>query len=280
VIVGEVNVSGDTNGIPLMGLGTFGRTGLEGLGVICAAIDIGYRHIDTAQIYDTEANVGKAIAESGIAREEFVITTKVTFSNFSRNAFRPSLARSLDQLAVDRVDLTLLHWPSPGNTVPLNVYLDELARAKADGLTRMIGVSNFTISLLEKAELLLGIGEIATNQVEVHPFFQNSKLADWCQRHGIVVTAYVPLAKGKVTGDPTLREIADRHGAAPTQIALAWTIQRGIAVIPASGKVDRAKSNFESSRVRLSESEVKRIDNLDRGLRLINPDFSPEWDKE
>ena len=158
--------------------------------------------------------------------------------------------------------------------------MDELAQAKANGLTRAVGVSNFTIPLLERTVELLGSGAIVTNQVELHPFLQNRRLSEWCGRHGIQMTAYVPLAKGKTAQDPTLSEIAGRHEAEPTQIALAWAMQQGIAVIPASSNATRLRSNFEAATIRLGGDDLRSIARLDRNERIIDPDFAPVWDTE
>lgn len=267
-----------TNTIPPMGLGTWGRRGREGEEAILAAIGLGYRHLDTAQSYGTEESVGPAVERSGLTREAVFVTTKIAQANLTRDRLRPSLRESLDRLRMDRVDLTLIHWPSPGDEVPLAEYLEELARAKSEGLTRLIGVSNFTIALLEKAEAILGPGAIACNQVEVHPFLQNRALRAYCASQGITVTAYSPLAKGKVAEDPVLIRIAERHGVIASQAGLAYLLQRGLVVIPASGDPGRLRSNFEAQNVRLSQDELKAIDALDRGERLIAPANGPAWD--
>lgn len=271
-------LDGPTAPLPPMGLGTWGRTGPDGVAAIGAALSIGYRHIDTAQSYDTEANVAAALAESGLARDAVFVTTKVATGNLAHDRFLPSLRRSLDTLRVDRVDLTLIHWPSPGDAVPFASYVEDLARAKADGLTRHIGVSNFTIAHLERAEALIGAGAIVNNQVEAHPFLQNRRLRAWCAAHGVAVTAYVPLAKGRVADDPVLRDIAARHGATPSQVALAWEIARGLAVIPASGSPARLTENFAATALTLADSDLARIDALDRGERIIAPGNGPAWD--
>jgi 2,5-diketo-D-gluconate reductase B len=264
--------------IPQMGLGTYGRTGDDGLKAIRAGLEIGYRHIDTAQSYDTEGVIGQALSQSGIARDDVFITTKVAMGNLSRERFLPSLRESLDRLRTDRVDLTLIHWPSAGDAVPFAEYMTSLAAAQEQGMTRLIGVSNFTIAHLEQARSLLGAGMIVNNQVEVHPFLQNRKLCEYCARNGIAVTAYVPLAKGRVSEDPTLRRIAERHGVLASQVALAWLMSRGLVVIPASAKREHMQSNFEASLMRLSDDDIDAIDGLDRGERIIAPSNGPAWD--
>lgn len=272
------DATGATAPLPPLGLGTYGRTGAAGLAALVAALEIGYRHLDTAQSYDTEANVAAALQASGLKREAVFVTTKVATANLGRDRFRPSLRQSLDQLAMDRVDLLLIHWPSPGDAVPFESYIEDLARAKADKLARHIGVSNFTIAHLARAEALLGPGQIVNNQVEVHPFLQNRRLRAWCAAHGVVVTAYVPLAKGRVAADPVLQAIAAKHGATASEVALAWELARGLVVIPASGNRERLVSNFAAKDMMLDADDLGRIDALDRDERIIAPTGGPAWD--
>jgi 2,5-diketo-D-gluconate reductase B len=268
-----------TNGpVPLMGLGTYGRTGEEGARAILAGLELGYRHIDTAQSYDTEAGVGWALRASRIPRGDVFLTTKVATGNLARDRFLPSLRESLDRLGVEQVDLALIHWPSHGDAVPFAEYVEALGEARALGLTRLIGVSNFPVALLERASAILGPGAIVNDQVEVHVYLQNRKLCAYCARRGITVTAYVPLAKGRVAHEPLLRRIAARHGALPSQIALAWLMQQGIAVIPASSRREHMAANLKAQDIRLCEEEMAAIGGLDRGERIIDPATAPAWD--
>lgn len=264
--------------IPPMGLGTYGRTGKDGLEALLQGLEIGYRHLDTAQTYDTESNVGEALARSGLPREEVFVTTKIAGSNLRREHFGGSLENSLKALRIDQVDLTLIHWPSHGDEVPFGHYIEELALAKQRGLTRLIGVSNFPIALLEKSQALLGADEIAANQVEIHPYLQNVALVDYCLSNGMTPTAYLPLARGKVAEDTVLTDIAQRHGAEASQVALAWLLQRGIAVIPASSNRERMRSNFEATSLHLSDDDMAAIAALNRDNRMISPQFAPAWD--
>ncbi len=264
--------------VPLMGLGTWLRTGEDGLRALIDGIAIGYRHLDTAQSYGTEENVGRAVRASGVPREDFFIVTKVADTNLARRDFLPSLRRSLDIARLDRFDMTLIHWPSHRDGVPFEVYMTALAEAKAEGLTRLIGVSNYTISLIERSVALLGPGEIATNQVELHPYLQSHRLAAACRAHGVQVTAYMPLAKGRAAGDPVLQDIGAAHGVGAAAAALAWLMQKGIAVIPASGKPEHMRANFAATGILLSEEEVRRVDTLDRGDRIVDPAKAPAWD--
>ncbi|WIY54543.1 aldo/keto reductase [Devosia sp. YIM 151766] len=264
--------------IPRLGFGTYGRNGPEGVEAILAALETGYRHLDTAQTYDTEREVGQAVSRSGLDRQEVFVTTKISTENYGEGALLPSLRQSLDQLQLDQVDLTLLHWPAPNGSVPLAQYLGQLVEAKEAGLTRLIGVSNFTIGLIEEAQRLVGKGRLATNQFELHPYLQNRKLADYCQREDILVTCYLPIAHGTLAGDLVLEQIAASHGATVAQVALAFERSKGYASIPTSSKPDRIRENFASQKVELSKEEMARIEMLDRNGRRINPDWGPAWD--
>ena len=269
----------DVNGIPPIGLGTWLRTGEDGYGAIRTAIDLGYRHLDTAQTYGTEENVGRAVRDSGLPRADLFVVTKVTNANLRRHRFLPSVQESLDKMGLDYIDLTLIHWPSADEEVPLAEYMEELAEAKAAGLTRLIGVSNFTVAHLDEAVAIIGDGEIATNQVEYHPFLQCPRLTAGCARLGISIAAYMPLAKGGVSRDPTLIAIGIAHGILPSTVSLAWLLQKGMIVIPASSKPEHMKANLTAASVRLSTEEMAAIDKLDRGERIINPmGLAPAWD--
>ncbi|WP_180900534.1 aldo/keto reductase [Martelella soudanensis] len=264
--------------IPKLGLGTFGRTGEDGLTALLSAIEIGYRHIDTAQSYGTEENVGRAIARSGLARDAFFVTTKVADTNLAKGDFMPSVEKSLETLALDHVDLLLIHWPSAKDAVPFEDYMEALAEAKARGFARNIGVSNFPIGHLKRAEALLGKGVLATDQVEIHPFLQSPKLRDHARGIGMPLTAYMPLAKGRVSNDPLLSEIATRHGVTAAAVALAFLMEEGHIVIPASSNAGRLRENYASLSVNLSADDMTAIRGLDRGMRLIDPDKAPDWD--
>jgi 2,5-diketo-D-gluconate reductase B len=182
-------------------------------------------------------------------------------------------------MKLNYVNLTLIHWPSADDEVPLGEYMEGLAEAKAAGLTRLIGVSNFTVAHLDEAVAIIGEGEIATNQVEYHPFLQCPRLTAGCARLGIPITAYMPLAKGGVSRDPTLIAIGIAHGVLPSTVSLAWLLQKGMIVIPASAKPEHMKANLMAASVRLTASEIAAIDKLDRGERIIDPaGLAPAWD--
>lgn len=265
--------------IPAFGLGTFRLKDQVVIDSVRNALDVGYRAIDTAQIYGNEAEVGQALAESGVPRQDVFLTTKIWISNFRREALRASLQESLGKLRTDAVDLTLIHWPSPKEEVPMVEYLGALAQAQADGLTRQIGISNFTIDLTRQAVEILGADAIATNQIEVHPYLQNRALIAYLREQGIHVTAYMSLAYGEVLKEPVMQAIAERHGATPAQVALAWALQQGYAVIPSSTKRENLAANLKAAEVKLDDEDMARIATLDRGHRLANPEgIAPAWD--
>lgn len=267
-----------TSTLPALGLGTFRLKDQQVIDSVRNGLDLGYRHIDTAQIYGNEAEVGQAMADSGVPRDDLFVTTKIWTENLSRDKLLPSLKESLHKLRLDQLDLTLIHWPSPQDELPVADYLQALAEAKAQGLTRLIGISNFTIAHMEQAIAAVGAEAIATNQVEIHPFLQNRKVVDFARAKGIHLTAYMPLAYGKVMEDATLLEIAGRHGVSAAQVALAWSLQQGFAVIPSSTRRENLAANLQAQQLTLSEAEMQAIAALDRGERLANPGFAPQWD--
>ncbi|KAB7631203.1 2,5-didehydrogluconate reductase DkgB [Stenotrophomonas rhizophila] len=265
--------------IPAFGLGTFRLKGQTVIDSVRNALDVGYRAIDTAQIYENEAEVGQAIAESGVARDDLFLTTKIWIANFHHDALLESLRESLRKLRTDHVELTLIHWPSPKDAVPMAEYLGALAEAKSQGLTRQIGISNFTIAQTRQAIAILGADAIATNQIEVHPYLQNRALIAFLKEQGIHVTAYMSLAYGEVLKDPVIQAIAAHHRATPAQVALAWALQQGFAVIPSSTKRDNLAGNLLAAELRLSDEDMAQIATLDRGHRLANPEgIAPAWD--
>ena len=265
--------------IPKFGVGTFRLQGQVVIDSIRNALDVGYRAIDTAQIYGNEAEVGQAIAESGINRDELFLTTKIWVDNYSPAKLVSSLQESLQKLRTDRVDLTLIHWPAPDNGVALSDFMGALAQAKVQGLTRQIGVSNFNIALTEQAIAAVGAGEIATNQIELSPYLQSRKLTAYLQAQGIAVTSYMTLAYGKVLQDPVLAEIAAKHQATVAQVALAWALQLGYSVIPSSTKRENLASNLKAQQLRLDAEDMARIAQLERNGREVNPEGrAPVWD--
>ena len=267
--------------VPAFGLGTFRLKDQTVIDSVRNALAVGYRAIDTAQIYGNEAEVGQAIADSGVPRDDIYLTTKVWITAFKRDALLASLRTSLEKLRTEYVDLALIHWPSPNDKVdvPMEEYLAALAEAKAQGLAREIGISNFTIAQTRKAIGILGAGAIATNQIEIHPYLQNRLLVKFLQDNGIHITAYMSLAYGEVIKDPVIQAIAGRHQATPAQVALAWALQQGFSVIPSSTKRENLASNLLAQDLHLDADDMAAIAALDRNGREVDPPgLAPAWD--
>ena len=263
--------------IPFLGAGTFRLKGDDAYQSVITALELGYRHIDTAQIYGNEQDVGRAIRDSGIKAKELFVTTKIWTEFLSKNKLKASLEQSLEKLQLDQVDLTLVHWPLP-DEVPVQSYVEALAEVKQAGLTRLMGLSNFTIAQTKAAIDAVGVAELATNQVEVHPFLQNPKLVDFLKEQGIQITAYMPLAYGKVLAEPLIQQIAAQHQVTAAQVALAWSLQQGFVVIPSSTKRANLAQNLAALELKLTADNMSLLAGLDRNERLANPDFAPAWD--
>jgi diketogulonate reductase-like aldo/keto reductase len=243
------------------------------------ALACGYRHIDTARKYGTEQWVGEAIRASGVPREEIWVTTKVTEENAKADDFARSVETSLETLGLDHVDLLLIHWPQPG--VPLEETLGALARAKRDRLARHIGVSNFTIALLDEAVAKCP-EPLVTNQIEYHCYINQDRLLAACRKHDLLVTCHAPLARGAMLDDPVILEIAAAHGKSAAQVALRWTVQQpGIGVVPRALEISEIEENIALFDFILSDAEMDRIGRLkERHLRVIDPEVRrPAWDE-
>lgn len=265
--------------IPAFGLGTFRLKDDVVIASVKTALELGYRTIDTAQIYDNEAAVGQAIEESAVPRDELFITTKIWIENLSPEKLIASLEESLQKLRTDYVDLTLIHWPSPNGTVAVEAFMPALLEAKKQGLTRQIGISNFTIPLMERAIAAVGAENIATNQIELSPYLQNRKVVEWATQHGIHITSYMTLAYGKALKDEVIAGIAAKHNATPAQVILAWAIGEGYAVIPSSTKRENLASNLKAQDLQLDAKDRQAIAALDCNDRLVSPEgLAPEWD--
>jgi len=262
--------------MPALGLGTFELTGAEGIASIRSAIEYGYRHIDTAIRYGNEAEVGKAIRESGIPRDEIFVTTKIWFDSLASETVHQRIGESLERLQMDQVDLLLVHWP--GTEVPMGETLAAFAEVRAAGQTRSIGVSNFTTALLDEAINVHG-AELVTNQIEYHPLLAQPKLLPALRNAGMILTAYLPLARGAVFKEEVIQEIGRRHGKSAAQVSLRWLLQQdGVAAIPRSSKIENIRSNFDIFDFELDEAEMAQIAGLDRQERMVDFEWSPEWD--
>jgi len=243
------------------------------------ALAVGYRHIDTARKYGSEHWVGEAIRGAGVAREDLWVTTKVTEEDARANDFAQSVEVSLETLGLDYVDLLLIHWPQP--KVPLEETIGALARAKQQGLTRNIGVSNFTVALLDEA-IAKSPEPLFTNQVEYHAYLRQDKLLAACARHGMTMTCYAPLARGSILSDPVLCEIARTHGKTAAQVALRWLVQQPmVAVVPRALQVTEIEENIDLFDFELTGEEMIRIGELrDRNMRVVDPEIRrPAWDE-
>jgi 2,5-diketo-D-gluconate reductase B len=264
--------------IPHIGLGTFRLQGEQAYDSVSMGLAAGYRHVDTAQIYGNEAEVGRALADSGLARADVFVTTKVWTEHLAAPALVASLKESLHKLRLEQLDLALVHWPSPQEEVPLRETMQALLEARELGLTRAIGVSNFTVAHMREAVDTVGAHNIATNQVELHPYLQNRAVAAFAREAGIHLTAYMPLAYGKATRDPVIAAIAERVKATPAQVTLAWLLHKGYAVIPSSTRRANLEGNLAAPGIALSAADMAAIDALDANERIANPDFAPRWD--
>jgi 2,5-diketo-D-gluconate reductase B len=272
------NVNQSQSKIPSLGVGTFRLKDEEAYNSVTMALEVGFRHIDTAQIYGNEEAVGRAIKDSAVAREDLYVTTKVWNDKLNKASFVDSVKESLAKLQLDYVDLLLIHWPSPENGESMEEYLGELLKVKTLGLTKEIGISNFTVAQVEQAVGILGEGVIATNQVEVHPYLTNDKVRAVCDKHGIVVTGYMPFAVGKVLKDDTIVAIAEKHGVSAAEVVVAWELANGLVTIPSSTKRKNLETNFKALELTLDAEDIAKIDALDCGDRQATPDFAPEWD--
>ncbi len=269
----------NTTTIPAFGLGTFRLKDQVVIDSVKTGLELGYRLVDTAQIYGNEAEVGQAIAESGVPRDDLFITTKIWTANYAKDKLVPSLKDSLAKLRTDHVDLTLIHWPSPNNEVPVAEFMGALRDARTQGLTTRIGISNFNIALMKEAIAAVGAENIATNQIELSPFLQNRKVVDFARSQGIHITSYMTLAYGKALKDPVIEATAKAHRATPAQVVLAWAMQLGYAVIPSSTKRENLASNLLAQQLTLSDADMAQIAALDRNERLTSPEgLAPAWD--
>jgi 2,5-diketo-D-gluconate reductase B len=262
--------------IPAIGLGTWELSGRACARLVEQAVRLGYRHIDTAQVYENEREVGEGLRASRVKRDEVFVTTKIWTNHFAPNDLERSTKESLTKLRLSEVDLLLLHWPNPH--VPLSETLGALAHAKQLGMAKHIGVSNFTVALIEEA-LAACPEPLVCDQVEYHPYLDQTKVREACAQHGMALVAYSPVAKGRVKGDATLTQIGRAHGKTAAQVCLRWLVQQNVSAIPRTSKIERLSENIEIFDFELSEEEMGKISQMGSAKgRLTDFGFAPKWD--
>jgi 2,5-diketo-D-gluconate reductase A len=255
----------DGRSIPQLGFGVFQIEPEETAEAVVRALDVGYRHIDTAQMYENEREVGEGVASSDVDRGDVFVTSKLSNAHHRPDDARRTFDETLERLGSDYVDLFLVHWPLPtlydGDFVSTWKTMEEF---HADGRARSIGVSNFEVDHLERLAAECDVAP-AVNQIELHPYFQNEEVRGYGDEHGIATQAWSPIAQGQVLDDETIGEIAERAGRTPAQVILRWHVQRGNIVFPKSTTPARIEENFALFDFELEPDDVSRIDALDRG---------------
>jgi 2,5-diketo-D-gluconate reductase B len=260
--------------IPAIGFGTWRLWGRDCEDGVADALAAGYRHVDTAAMYDNEHEVGRGLRAGGVDRTDVWLTTKVWIDALEPGPLHASLEGSLRRLGVDHVDLLLIHWPNP--EVPLERTLNAMTTLRAEGKTREIGVSNFPSTLFRDA---LDLAPVIVNQVEYHPFLSQEALLRVCAERDVALTAYRPLGKGEVAHDPVMREIADARGKTAAQVALRWLIEQPrVSAVAKSASPERRRENLDVFDFELTPEERARIDALPKNRRYVNEAWAPEWD--
>jgi 2,5-diketo-D-gluconate reductase B len=262
--------------VPRLGLGTFRMQGSACRAAVESALALGYRHIDTAEMYGNEEAIGAAIAASTIARKDLHVTTKVWNDNLAPDAIRRAFDASLKKLRLDQIDLYLVHWPARGMNLP--AMFETLMKLKQEGRTRAIGVANFNVALLKKVVEEIK-APIACNQVEYHVMLDQTVLRKYLASKAIPLVAYCPLAQGRVASNETLLAIGKKHGASAAQVALKWLLdQDGVAAIPKASRAESQRANLDALHVGLDDEDRQAIASLPKDLRCVSPGFAPAWD--
>lgn len=267
----------DTQGvaIPRLGFGTYRMPGEAARPAVESALALGYRHIDTATMYENEAAVGAAIAASGVPRDELFVTTKVWHDQLAPEALRRAFETSLGKLGLDYVDLYMVHWPA--RDMDMAATLEALMALRERGLIRAMGVCNFTFPMLRQAIEEIG-APLAAVQLEYHPFLSQARNLAYLRSKNIPLTAYAPLAQGRAADDPTLAALGRRHGASAAQMAIAWLLdQEGVIVIPKAGRPESQTANLAALDIRLDDADRAAIAALPKDLRYVSPPFAPDW---
>jgi 2,5-diketo-D-gluconate reductase B len=262
--------------LPWLGLGTFRMQGDLCRAAVESALALGYRHIDTAEMYGNEEAIGAAIAASGLARRDLHVTTKVWHENLAPDAIRKAFDASLTKLKLDHVDLYLVHWPS--NSMKPAAVFETLVKLKEQGRTRAIGVANFNVALLKKVVEEIK-APIACNQIEYHVMLDQTPVREYLRARSIPLVAYCPLAQGRAATDETLIAIGRKHDASAAQVALKWLLdQDGVAAIPKASRAESQQANLGALKVKLDDEDRKLIAALPKDKRFVNPGFAPAWD--
>ena len=262
--------------LPKLGLGTFRMQGDACRAAVESALGLGYRHLDTAEMYANEEAVGAALAASKVARKDLHITTKVWNENLAPDAIRRALDTSLKKLRLNQIDLYLVHWPAPRMNLP--AMFEALMKLKEEGRTRAIGVANFNIALLKTVVEEIK-APIACNQVEYHVMLDQTPLRKYLAAKSIPLVAYCPLVQGRVASDETLAAIGRKHNASAAQVALKWLLdQDGVAAIPKASRAESQQANLDALKVTLDDADRKAIATLPKNKRCVNPGFAPAWD--
>ena len=275
-MAGTTVVEANGAAVPVLGLGTWKLRGEECARMVAESIALGYRHIDSAQGYDNEEAVGAGLRNSGLQREEVFVTTKIGRESLGPDTMCRAAEASLGRLGLDRLDLILIHWPNAEMSAA--EMMDGLGAVAREGFTRHVGVSNFPPGLLERSIAASDV-PLAANQCEYHPRLDQSKLIELCRRHGIAFVSYSPLGQGDVVSDPLIKEIAEAKGRTPGQIVLRWHVQQdGVAAIPKTASIDRARENLDIFDFSLSDDEMARISGMaEPDGRRVSPAWAPDW---
>ncbi len=262
--------------IPVLGLGTWQLNGDVGSRITEQALKLGYRHLDCALIYGNEKEVGVGLHASGVKRNDVWVTTKVPHTELAPGPLERAVKQSLANLRLSEVDLLLIHWPNA--QIPLAETMGAMCEMKKKGFTKHIGISNFTVALIEEA-VKLSSEPIVTNQIEWHPYLDEEKVREACKKQGIAVTAYCPIARGRAVGDEVMTSVGKKYGKTAGQVSLRWLIQKGAIVIPRTSKVERLTENMSIFDFELSKDDMEAVDALAKPAgRVVAVNWAPKWD--
>lgn len=264
--------------MPALGLGTYQLQGQEAVEIVKYALEIGYRHMDTSEMYGNEEQIGQAMREVNIPRSDIFLTSKVWPEHLQKEQFQAAVERSLRKLQLEHLDLLLIHWPN--SEVPLSETLEALMSAQEEGKAKHIGISNFTIPLMQQAVEICGPGVLVNNQIEYHPFLWQDHVIQEGKKLDLAITAYRPLGKGKVFEEDTINDIAAKYDKNAAQVTLRWIIQQEIAAIPRSSQKSHVQENLAIFDFQLTEEEMSTLSNLRGNERLVSPvGIAPDWDE-